>query len=267
MVQYFLNRNYIFACALVLLTAGCAHKSLVSQKLPLISHAHVGHALTAWHGTPDEQGLFVVAESETQIAINETRKALKAATNRPLINEHLSNALHALDPYLQPKGKGLGYGAIRALDEATDHMLYASQSKDASENMVRMVHRFNDSQVNVSNKMKLAVEVIHLARKAKGHEQQELLTHLQNTLHATLDGEDKDQNGEIGSTPQEIGLLQLREIISEGLRHEVPAYEPVGKKYLLGLVRLSNGNWAYEFEATNNRKKLAHSRRRSGYGY
>ena len=239
------------------LLTGCAGQSFISQKYPLVSHAHVGHALTAWHGTPDEQGLFVVAEKEIQIAIDETNKAIEFGTKRPTTNGHLTNALHALDPNIQAYGKGLGYGAIKALNEATDHMLYAAQSKDASENLINMVNEFNDSQVIVSNKMKLAVEVVHLARQTTDQEKQELLIHLQNILNAVLDGEDKDQDGIVGSSPKEIGLLQLRKIISRGLRNEVPAYQPVGKKYLLGLVRLPNGNWAYKFDATNKRRRLS----------
>lgn len=254
MVQYLLQRLQIFSCIVVLLSAGCAHKSLITQKLPLISHAHIGHALTAWRGTPNEQGIFVVAEDETQIAINESTKAIDTRLNKSTVDGHLSNVLHALDPDTQPNGTGLGYGAINALNEATDHMLYASQSNDASQNMVHMVNEFNDSQIHVSNKMNLAVEITHLARKTSGQEQRELLEHLQQTLNTTLNGADKNQDGKIGSTSQEIGLLQLREIISTGLRKEVPAYHPVGKKYLLGLVRLPNGNWAYRFDSTNKRR-------------
>ena len=148
-------------------------------------------------------------------------------------------------------------GQLEPLNEATDHMLYATQAKDSSENLVIMVGKFNDSQIVVANNMKLAVEIIHLARQTTGQEQQELVNHLQSTLHAVLNGKDMDQDGVIGSIPRETGLLQLREIISIGLRNENPAYHPVGKKYLLGLVRLPNGSWAYKFDSTNSRKRIS----------
>ena len=249
-------RNFIFLCTLLLIVAGCANKSLVSQKLPLISHAHIGHALTSWRGTPDEQGLFVVAENEIHIALEEANKASQS-TKPATISKHLSNTLYALNPKMQKQGNSHGYGAIRALSEATDHMLYAAQSKDASENLAEMVNNFNESQVHVANRMVLAVEIIQLAKKATAQEQQELIKHLQNTLHAVLDGEDTNQNGKVDAG-EETGLLQLRKIISVGLRNEVPAYQPAGKKYLLGLVRLSNGNWAYKFDSSNKRRRLGY---------
>ncbi len=257
MVQFCLRKKYIFFCIFIPLIASCANKPLISQKLPLISHAHIGHALTAWRGTPGEQGLFIVAEKEIQIVLNEITKALKSNESKPEIREHLSNTLHALDPKLQLKGTGLNYGAIRSLDEATNHMLYAAQSKDASDNLKDMVAKFNDSQVYVSSKMKLAVEITQLVQQVSGPEQTELLRQLQRTLYSVLNGEDYNHDGKIDLSPDEIGLLQLRKIISKGLRNEVPAYQPVGKKYLLGLVRLPNGNWEYKFNASNSRKRLS----------
>ena len=249
----------IFFAVVALVLASCASESLVSQRLPLISHAHVGHALTAWRGTPNEQGLFVVAEQEIQIALGETNKALKENTSTTKIRDHATNVLHTLNPKSYANGPGLDYGAIRALSEATDHMLYAAQSKDASDNLVDMVNKFNDSQVFVANKMNLAQEISRLILESSVDEQQELLRHLQSTLYSVLDGDDKDQDGNIGNLPQEYGLLQLRKIISSGLRNEVPAYHPVGKKYLLGLIRLPNGNWAYKFDSTNRRRHVGYT--------
>ena len=221
-----------------------------------MSHAHIGHALTAWGATPDEQGLFVVAETETQIAIKESEKAIEDKTNKDAVDIHLSNILNVLNP---DAGAEQNYGAIHALSEAADHMLYASQSNDASDNMVSMVTEFNDTQVFVANKLNLAKEIAHLAQNSTGQEQQDLLTHLQNTLYAVLDGDDKNQDGVVDANSKEAGLLQLREIISTGLRKEVPAYHPVGKKYLLGLVRLPNGSWAYRFDASNKRRQLGYN--------
>lgn len=249
-------RLYAFTCALLLIVVGCASKSLVSQKLPLISHAHIGHALTAWRSTPDEQGLFIVAESDIQFAIAETNKASKAGLSSIEINKYLTSSLFSLNPKLQKKGKNTRYGAIRALSEATDHMLYAAQSKDASDNMKQMVNEFNETQVHVTNKMMLATEIIQLSQQVTKQEQQALLEHLQQTLNSIMDGEDTNGDGEI-SNNNEAGLLQLRNIISAGLKKEVPAYQPVRKKYLLGMVRLSDGNWAYKFDASNKRRRLS----------
>lgn len=259
MVQNSLKLAYIFISVLTIQITGCSHDTLISKKLPLMSHVHIGHALSAWGTTPDEKGLFVVAETETQIAINESTKTLEAKTNKDAVENHLTNVLNALVPENRSTGEEQNYGAIRALSEAADHMLYASQSKDASENLVRMVSEFNHAKIFVANKLNLAKEIAHLAQKSTGQEQQDLLIHLQHTLYAVFDGDDKNQDGKVDQNSKEAGLLQLREIISAGLRNEVPAYHPVGKKYLLGLVRLPNGSWAYKFDASNKRRRLGYN--------
>ena len=95
-----------------------------------MSHAHIGHALTSWGTTPDEQGLFVVAETETQLAIDESTKALEAKTYNDAVAEHLSNTLNALQPEIPSTDNEQSYGAIRALSEAADtpHKYYSITS-------------------------------------------------------------------------------------------------------------------------------------------
>ena len=49
---------------LVFVTAsGCV------QTRPLMSHSHIGHAMTTWHDMPGQQGLYTVAANEPDIAI------------------------------------------------------------------------------------------------------------------------------------------------------------------------------------------------------
>ena len=258
MVQ--LIKSVIFLYSLLLIV-GCA------QKLPLVSHAHVGHALTAWRDTPGEQGLFIVAEEETATALDETKSAIAAGQNQGKRKDHLSNVLNALNPDLANKTKAPGYGAIRALNGATDHMVFAAESDDASENMKNMVHKFAEAQVGVLNRMKLAVEVTRLAQQSSGQEQQDLLLQLQNTLSGVIQGEDSDRDGRVGSGQEEYGLLQLREIISDGLKSEKPAYHPVEKKYLFGLIRLPTGGWAYQFNSSGKNERSDYYDTDMGYRY
>jgi len=100
----------------VLLAFGSSLFGCASQQ-PLISHAHVGHGLTTWQDTPGNKGLFTVAREEIDIARHEADAALGAASAAEKAT-HINNAVHALNPDVQSKGTGLGYGAIRALGSA-----------------------------------------------------------------------------------------------------------------------------------------------------
>lgn len=255
----FLKSGSVVFC--LLLMTGC------SQKLPLVSHAHVGHALTAWRDTPNEQGLFIVAEKETRTALDETNAAITSGQNQSKMKGHLSNVLYALNPDLVENSKGSGYGTVRALNGATDHMVFAAESDDASRNLENMAYEFAEAQVAVMNRIKLAVEVTRLAQQSHGQEQQNLLLQLRSALYGALEGEDVDHNGKIGPGQEEYGLLQLREIISTGLRNEKPTYHPVEKRYLFGLIRLPTGTWAYRFNASAAKEDTGHDGPSEAYGY
>ncbi len=232
----------------LLLITGC------SQKLPMVSHAHIGHALTAWRDTPDEQGLFVVAEKNTRTALSETIAAIESGQNQTKVQYHLENTLFALNPDLAEVEKDSGYGAIRALNGTTDHMVFAAESDDASHNLKSMVYEFSEAQTAVLDRMNLAVEVTRLAQKSSGREQHDLLLQLKSTIYSVLEGDDLDRDGKIGPENEEYGLLQLRVIISKGLKNEKPAYQPVEKKYLFGLIRLPSGFWVYRFNRSGAKK-------------
>src|SRR5688572_1286993 len=112
---------------------GCAHHQ------PLLAHAHIGHCVTSWHDTPDNRGLLEVAEQELATALHESRAALIRDICPSQKPRHLRNAVHALNPDAQHTGPGLGYGAIRALEGAIEHLEYAATSQDASRNVTTSV--------------------------------------------------------------------------------------------------------------------------------
>ncbi|MBV2093386.1 MAG: hypothetical protein KUF80_00745 [Candidatus Thiodiazotropha sp. (ex Codakia orbicularis)] len=251
------NVPFYVVCSLsLILLGGC------SRSVPLISHAHIGHALTAWRDTPGQQGLFVIAEEETGIALDETEAARGSAPSSEDRKHHLSNVIHALNPDRRGRGNGKGYGAIRALGGTADHLVFAAESDDASDNLIRMAAAFSEGAGEVSRQLKLATEVALLAEQADGDEQNRLLARLEGILSHAVQGKDLNANGVIGDTVAEYGLEQLRNDISQGLHNETPAYQPLGKKYLFGLVRLPSGGWAYRFDSTDKK-----ARSRYGYGH
>jgi len=233
-------RNLVVLGLGSLLLAGCGHTTL-----PLISHAHVGHALTAWHDTPDERGLFVVAEQEITIAWQQAQAARQ--TRAPVARTHVAGVLHALDPEHQATGPGLGYGGIRALTGAANHLGYASTSDDASRNIVRGAETFVKQAAVVIENLKLAVDVAILAQKSSDAEMSGLTVEIEQMIDRSLHGADVDGNGSIGNTAEEIGLKQMRQQLLAMLAHENPPYQPIGRRYLLGLVKLPSGRWVYKF--------------------
>lgn len=232
---------------------GCA-----SQQ-PLISHAHVGHGLTHWQDTPGNKGLFTVAREEIDIARREAEAALIAPTGADKAT-HINNAAHALNPDVQPKGSGLGYGAIRALSSAVEHLEYAATSEDASTNIVSSVAPLSQLGDGVLERLRLASASARTAGLNDPVELDRIAVELRAKLAAVANGVDANRDGRIEATPSEAGLEQLHGQLQAMLARESdPKYAPLPRKYLLGIVRMPDGKWIY----TSIRNAL----RRPSYGY
>ena len=67
-------------------------------------------------------------------------------------------------------------------------------------------------------------------------------------IDRSLNGADIDGNGSIGNTTEEMGLKQMRQQLLAMLARENPPYQPIGRRYLLGLVKLPSGRWVYDFQ-------------------
>ena len=232
--------------ALLLCLYGCV------QTQPLMSHAHVGHALTSWHDTPGQKGLFIVAEAELFHAVEEARAAWQNYRDPKARIRHLENVLNALNPDLQPVGSGAGYGAIRALNGAIDHMEFAATSDDASDNFVASVVGLSAFGDRISERLKQTQELT--ADAIKSEAPSDHLTHeIFTLLKSAYFGEDPDGDGNPSG-----GMLNLRDHLQAMLDREDPPYEPVSRRYVLGLVRLPNGSWGYRLPK-RERSSIAYS--------
>ena len=224
-----------------LILAGCG------RALPLKSHAHVGHSLTAWRDTPAEQGLFVVAEREVAVALQQAQ-AIGQAASPAAARSGLPGVIHALDPQQQATGPGLGYGGIRALTGAANHLEFASTSSDASRNIIEGAEVFVKQAAAVIDNLKLAIDVATLAQTSGDAEFPGFIVEIETILSRSLNGADVDGDGSIGNAAEEVGLKQMREQLLVMLARENPPYHPLGRRYLFGLVKLPNGNWEYRFD-------------------
>jgi hypothetical protein len=225
----------LILCGLSLM--GCTHTQ------PLVSHAHVGHVLTHWGDTPDHAGLLPVARQELEAARHEAEAALTDAIPPAEKATHIRNISRALDPDAEKLGPGLGYGAIRALEAAVEHLEYAATSDDASANIVSSVADLSGSGDSLLEQMR------SVAARAKSADMRDA-----NTLDRTA----LDLRASLGAIA--TGMDQLQTQLDAMLRRETnPKYQPLPEKYLLGLVRLPNGKWTFA--------SLREALSRPSYGY
>lgn len=229
----------IIAAALVL--GGCVHYR------PSVTHAHVGHCLTTWHDTPDNLGLFIVAEKELEIAVHEANAALDGNLSASDKLRHIHGVAHALAPASQPEGAGLGYGAIHALEGSIEHLEFAATSEDASQNVVASVAILSELGFTVLERLRTVANQAASVNDSDTAALDQTALALRANLRAVTLGSDMDGSGEIAANTAEAGMYQLRVELDAMLAREVPRYEPLPRKYVLGLVRLPNGKWDFSF--------------------
>jgi hypothetical protein len=167
--------------------------------------------------------------------------------------------LHALNPELQRFGKGLDYGAVRAMRGAVEHLEFAANSPDASDNFISSVITLADQGDLVVARMIKAQQLIS-AIDSDNPALDPRCRQAHQLLSAAKFG---DASGEAisGSLAQSHqGLLHMSAQLNDMLARETdPQYEPVPRRYVLGLVRLPNGLWGYRLA------RPAYSG--GGYGY
>ena len=237
-----LRRAFVVTGAVAL--AAC---QTTQEKQPTIAHTHIGHSLTAWVTTPNDQGLYVVAEKEAR-ALNQVVNSVSETSSLAQMKAAASDALYIIEPTKGVEGPGEGYGLLRAFDEAVSHLEFAAQSADASAN-------FRNSLPKVKEKAKAINERIELVRllaedvlkASSALNASPLMKEIQTVSREIIFGAELDGKPPIGSSPEESGLNQLRDEIAAMTARENPQYIPVAEKWLFGLIRLPSGEWKFDF--------------------
>lgn len=226
---------------------------IAPEKEPKMAHVHIGHAMTHWKQTPDNMGLFVVAEKEADIAFTHANMAMQKSTDLDHIKLHVANVMHAIDPKTQKKGPGLEFGQRRALSEAISHIAFAAESDDASENVKRFVESFTNNSASILERCDLIIALGEDVQKAEtSQEAVALADEIAILASANIEGIKSGGNGNEITDPNDFGLKHLRVQIEEMIDREVPPYQPVPRRYLLGVVRLPSGKWTYWWKTSNN---------------
>lgn len=230
-----MNRSLSICLFLVslLLCTGCA------SQLPLTSHAHMGHSLTAWHDTPNNEALLTVAEKELAIAISNADQMRQQADPGA---DRFRDVLHTLNPDRVAGGPGMNYGAIRALQGTLEHLEFAAASADASDNLLNSMLSIVEQGEQVVARLKRAEEIALLGAADSPSDRGDLSRRLFAELKLAAVG-----GQEPGTVPTGIrGLHDAMQLMLD--RETDPHYEPLPRRYVLGLVRLPNGEWGYRLD-------------------
>jgi hypothetical protein len=111
-----------------------ADSILVSKVEAIAAHLHLGHVMTNWRDTPGTRGFLPVAIDEARVAALHAQLAVKAPTIDD-IKLHAGHVLNALDPAIEPRGPGAGYGVRKAVAGAQQHLELAAGADGSTPNI------------------------------------------------------------------------------------------------------------------------------------
>src|SRR5882762_8397076 len=129
------------------------------------AHLHVGHVMTNWRDTPGTRGFLPVAVDEARVALLHARLAAKSASLDE-IALHAGHVLHALDPTIEPKGPGAGYGVRKAAAGALQHLDFAAKAEGATASITTHAAHVSSSLSNVLQWVDQAIAAAKSVRAA-----------------------------------------------------------------------------------------------------
>ena len=129
------------------------------------AHLHIGHVMTNWRDTPGARGFLPVAVDEARVAVVHARLATTGASLDD-IKLHAGHVLHALDPAVEPKGPGAGYGVKKAAAGALQHLDFAVKAEGATANVTTQAAQVSSSLSNVLQWVDQAIAAAQKIRAA-----------------------------------------------------------------------------------------------------
>jgi hypothetical protein len=137
----------------------------VSKVEAIPAHLHLGHVMTNWRDTPGSRGFLPVAADEARVAVQHARLASQSASLDDM-KLHAGHVLHALDPALEAKGPGAGYGVKQAAAGAAQHLDFAVKAEGATVNITTYAARVSSSLEHVQQWIGEAVAAAQKTRTA-----------------------------------------------------------------------------------------------------
>ncbi len=164
----------LYAGRPVRLTGELKDGAIVVTKVEAIpAHLHIGHVVTNWRDTPGTRGFLPVAADEARVASTHAKLAVKGATLDDM-KLHAGHVLNALDPSIEPKGPGAGYGVKKATAGAIQHLEFASKAEGVTANITAHaalvaaalsdVGRWTDEAIAVAQKTRAASDAAEASK-------------------------------------------------------------------------------------------------------
>jgi hypothetical protein len=129
------------------------------------AHLHLGHVMTNWRDTPGTRGFLPVAVDEARVAVLHADLALKASSLED-IKLHAGHVLNALDPTVEPKGPGAGYGVKKAATGALQHLDFAAKADGVTAAVTTHAAQVSSSLSNVLQWVDQAIAAAQKVRAA-----------------------------------------------------------------------------------------------------
>jgi hypothetical protein len=132
----------LYAGRMVRITGDLEGGALVAAKVEAIPpHLHIGHVMTNWRDTPGNVGFLIAAISDAKVAVIHARLAAGMPDSLDQMKLHAGHVLNALDPSIEARGPGSGYGVKKAAAGALQHLDFAAKAEGASANVkTRAIH-------------------------------------------------------------------------------------------------------------------------------
>ncbi len=175
------------------------------------SHAHIGHVMKSWGDTPDKMGFLPTAIAEAKITHKHANLAAKDTSNLKAMKLHATHVLHTLDPNLQKKGPGLGYGVVAAAKGTAAHIGFAAKSAGASKNVKAHAKHVSETANNTSKRagilVSLSKKILAANSAAEAASMIPKLVAVSSALNA---GEDLNGDGKVSWKGGEGGLMTAK---------------------------------------------------------
>jgi hypothetical protein len=172
-------------------------------------HNHIGHVMRQWKDTPNTQGLLPVAVADARVAAAHAGYMQKAPDNLESIKTHAGHVLNALDPTLEAKGPGSGYGVKKAAAGAMQHVGFAAKAEGASKGVLTHTEHVTAALTDVTQWTDEAIATAQKIRSAtSAAEAKPLVDQLISQLNNIVNGVDANKDGNIGWQAGEGGLAQ-----------------------------------------------------------
>ena len=171
------------------------------------AHAEMKQVAVSFEGAPDGMGLLQTAIAEAKVAIQHAGFAAEKPDDLDYAKTHMAHVRHAIDPSIDGKGPGLGFGFKAASEGVVQHTQKAISAHGASDNVKLHGNHVATSAGNGVGRADKILAVIEQIMSAEdGAEAKPLVFSVHEMTKELLDGVDGDGDGKVSWKEGEGGL-------------------------------------------------------------